>query len=86
MGLLEKESTPMPKSITATGIALESVLIGRDEVGAVNGLTALLNVGYGDSHVREEYDLWAELSASQRSAVQDLYDTLVQRAQVAYLA
>ena len=76
----------MPKSITVTGVNLESVRVGRDESGAVNSLTAVLNVAYGESHVREEYDLWACLSPAQRAAAQDLYDTLIQRAQAVYLA
>ena len=76
----------MPKSITATGLNLESVLVGMDQSGVVNGLTAVLNVAYGDSRVREQYDLWAELSASQKAAVQGVYDTLIQQAQAAYLA
>ncbi len=76
----------MPKSITATGINLESVLVGRDQSGAVNGLTAILNVAYGESHVREEYDLWGGLSPAQRAGVQGLYDALMQAAQAEYLA
>ncbi|MBI4338597.1 MAG: hypothetical protein HY680_01445 [Chloroflexi bacterium] len=76
----------MPKSITATSINLESIQVQRDQAGVVDGLWATLNVAYGESHVREEYDLWTELSPTQRDAVQDLYDTLVQSAQTTYLA
>ncbi|GEM_PF-3461085 len=76
----------MPKSITATSISLESIRVERDEADAVQGLTAVLNVAYGESRVREEYDLWAVLSSSQQTAVQGLYDTLLQTAQSAYLA
>jgi hypothetical protein len=76
----------MPKSIIATRITVESIRMEKAPDGAINGLTALLNVGYGNNPVREEYNLWAGLSASQRAAVQDLYNTLVQQAQGAYLA
>ncbi len=76
----------MPKSITATSVALEAVQVGRDEGGQVTSLTAVLNIAYGESHVREEYDLWTALSPEQRQAMQDIYETLIQRAQAEYLA
>ena len=76
----------MPKSITATSISLETIWVERDEVDVVQGLTAVLNVAYGESRVREEYDLWSVLSSSQKTAVQSLYYTLLQTAQAAYLA
>ena len=54
--------------------------------GTVTRLTATVNVAYGKTGVREEYDLWAELTASQRTAFQALYDRLTQRLQATYLA
>ena len=38
----------MPKTITATDTAIESLAIQIDETGAVTGLTAVVNVGYGE--------------------------------------
>jgi len=67
-------------------VALEAVLVERDEGGQVTSLTAVLNIAYGESHVREKYDPWTVLSPDQRQAVQDMYETLIQHAQAEYLA
>ena len=76
----------MPKSVTATDLAVEGLSILADETGAVTGLTATVNVAYGDTRAREQFDLWAELTASQRTAFQGLYNRLTQRLQESYLA
>ena len=76
----------MPKSITATDVTIENLTVQADENGAVTGLTANANVAYGETRVREQFDLWAELTATQRTALQGVYDRLTQRLQEAYLA
>ena len=75
----------MPKTITATDTAIESLAIQIDETGAVTGLTAVVNVSYDEAKVREQFDLWTELTASQRTAFQALHDRLTQRLQATYL-
>ena len=76
----------MPKSLTATDLTIEGLSIQTDEAGAIAGLTATVNVSYGGTRSREEFDLWAELTVSQRTAFQGLYDRLTQRLQTTYLA
>ena len=76
----------MPKSLTATDLTIEGLSIQTDEAGAVTRLTATVNVAYGETRAREEFDLWAELTATQRSNFQALYDRLTQRLQTTYLA
>lgn len=76
----------MPKSLLATDLAIEGLSMQTDRAGAVTGLTAGVNVSYGDARVREQFDLWAELSENHRVAFQRLYDKLAQRLQAVYLA
>ena len=76
----------MPKTLTATNLAVEGLSIDVDGSGAVTGLTATVNVGYGDARAREQFDLWAEFTATQRSAFQAMYTKLTQRLQAVYLA
>ena len=49
-------------------------------------LSAFVNVDYGEARTREQFDLWAELTASQRTAFQELYDRLTQQLEATYLA
>ena len=49
-------------------------------------ILATVNVAYGGTKVREEFDLWAELTATQRTSFQAMYDRLAQRLQTVYLA
>lgn len=76
----------MPKSLTATGLTIEGLSIQTDDTGAVRSVSATVNVAYGETRVREEFDLWAELTATQRNSFQTLYDKLTQRLQTTYLA
>ena len=76
----------MPKTITATNLTVEGLRIQTDAPGTVTGLVATVNVAYGESRAREEFDLWAELTATQKSNLQAVYDRLSQRLQTAYLA
>ena len=76
----------MPKNITATDLTVETMHIQTDTTGAVTSLSATVNVAYGEARVREEFDLWAELTATQRNNFQAVYDRLTQRLQTAYLA
>lgn len=76
----------MPKSITATDIVVESLSVQADEGGMVTGLVANINVAFGDTRTREQFDLWAELTESQRTAFEDVHATLIQRLQQTYLA
>ena len=76
----------MPKNITATDLTVEGLSVQTDETDAVVGLNATVNVAYGETRVREEFDLWTELTGAQRSNFQDIYDTLAQRSQATYLA
>lgn len=76
----------MPRSLTATDLTIEGLSIQTDTAGAVTGLTTTVNVTYGASRVREKFDLWAELTATQRNNFQTLYDRLTQRLQATYLA
>ncbi len=76
----------MPKSLVATDLAVEGLGIQTDETGNVTGLAATVNIAYGETRVREQFDLWSELAAGQRTAFQALYDRLTQRLQTAYLA
>ncbi len=76
----------MPKSLTATDLTVEGLTIQSDETGTINGLTANVNVAYGETRAREEFDLWGELTASQRTAFQGVYNRLTQRLQAVYLA
>ena len=76
----------MPKNITATEVQVEGLGVQADDQGAIIGLTAMVNVGYGETRVREEFDLWAELTESQRTAFQGLYSKLTQQLQATYLA
>ena len=76
----------MPKTIAATDLTVEGLRVQTDEAGTVNGLAATVNVAYGGSRAREEFDLWAELTATQKSNFQAVYDRLSQRLQAAYLA
>ena len=75
----------MPKSITATSLNVER-LVFSTVGGTIDGLVASVNVAYGEIRVREEFDLWAELTAGQRSSFQALYDRLAERLQATYLA
>ncbi len=76
----------MPKSIIATELAVEALSIRSDAGGTVTGLIATVNVDYGGTRAREEFDLWAELTATQRTSFQGMYDKLTQRLQAAYIA
>ncbi len=76
----------MPKSITATAITVESLGIQADEAGTLVGLTAFVNVAYGETRVREQFDIWAVLADSQRAYFQEVYSTLRLQLQAAYLA
>ena len=76
----------MPKSPSATDLAIEGLSVQTDGAGAATGLTAGVNVAYGQSMVREQFDLWAELTASQRTSFQAVYDRLTQQLQTTYLA
>lgn len=76
----------MPKNLIATDLAVEALRIQTDEAGAVTGLTATVNVAYSDTRAREEFDLWAVLTATQRSNFQKLHDVLGQSLQDTYLA
>lgn len=76
----------MPKSMTATALTLESLGIQTDEASTLIGLTAYVNVAYGDTSVREQFDLWPILTDSQRAYFQEVYNTLRQQLQSAYLA
>lgn len=76
----------MPKSLTATDLTIEGLSIQTNEAGAVRSVSATVNVAYGETRVREEFDLWAELTATQRNSFQTLYDKLTQRLQTTYLA
>lgn len=76
----------MPKNLIATDLAVEALRIQTDEAGAVTGLTATVNVAYNNTRAREEFDLWAVLTATQRSNFQKLHDVLSQSLQNTYLA
>ena len=76
----------MPKSLTATDLTIEGLSIKSDEAGTVHGLAATVNIAYGETRAREQFDLWAELTATQKSNFQAVYDRLSQRLQAAYLA
>ena len=75
----------MPKSITATDLVVESLSMQTDEATLV-GLTAHVNVAYGEARVREQFDIWSVLTDSQRAYFQAVYDTLRQQLQATYLA
>ena len=76
----------MPKSIIATDLTVESLSMQTDEAGTLVGLTAHVNVAYGEARVREQFDIWAVLTESQRADFQTVYDTLKQSLQQTYLA
>ncbi len=76
----------MPKSITATDIVVESLSMQTDEASTLVGLTAHVNVAYGEARVREQFDIWSILTDSQRAYFQAVYDTLRQQLQATYLA
>lgn len=76
----------MPKSITATDIVVESLSVQADDGGTVTGLVANINVAFGDTRTREQFDLWAELTAAQRGAFDQIYQTLSDRLLAAYLS
>ncbi len=76
----------MPKNITATTLMVESLNVEADESGNVTGLAANVNVAYGEARVREQYDLWAGLTAEERAAFQLVYDALGQQLQATYFA
>ena len=75
----------MPKSLTATGLNLENLNVQTDESGTVIGLNAGINIDYGETSSREQFDLWAVLTTIQRSNFQTLYDVLTQSLQDTYL-
>ena len=76
----------MPKNLTATSVQVESLNIRTAAAGAVAGLIATVNVAYGKTQIREEFDLWAQLTANQRTAFQNLYERLATRLTAIYLA
>ena len=76
----------MPKSITATDLTVESLGIQADEAGILVGLTAHVNVAYGEARVREQFDIWSVLTNSQRAYFQEVFNTLRQQLQSTYLA
>ncbi len=76
----------MPKSITATDLTVESLSMQTDEASTLVGLTAHVNVAYGEARVREQFDIWSILTDSQRTYFQAVYDTLRQQLQATYLA
>ena len=75
----------MPKNLTATDLVIESLSAQADATGALTGLIALVNVDYDGTGVREQFDVWADRTANQRSNVQGLYDAVAQILQSAYL-
>ena len=76
----------MPKSIIATALTLESLNIQTDDAGTLVGLMAYVNVAYGETRVREQFDLWSVLSDGQRAYFQDVFGALRQQLQASYLA
>ncbi len=76
----------MPKNLIATDLAVEALRIQTDEAGAVTALIATVNVAYSDTRAREEFDLWAVLTTTQRSNFQKVHDVLGQSLQDTYLA
>lgn len=77
----------MPKSITATDLIVESLSMQTDPDGSgLVGLTAHVNVAYGEARVREQFDIWSVLTDSQRAYFQAVYDTLRQQLEATYLA
>ena len=76
----------MPKNLIAADLTVEELSIQTGGSGNVTGLTATVNIDYGETRVREQFDLWAELSASQRTSFQGVYDKLTQRLQTTYIA
>ena len=76
----------MPKSIVATDTEIETLTFQVDATSTVTGLLAHLNVAYGETRVREELDLWAQLTPLMRTGFQTIYNTLKQRIQTNYLA
>jgi len=74
----------MPKSLMATGLQIEGLSIQTDETDLVCGLTTKVNVAYGETQVREDYDIWADMSATKRDQFQSLYTLLVQRLNTVY--
>ena len=75
----------MPKSLTATGLRLENLNVAEDGTGTVTGLNASVNIDYGLTSSREQFDVWVNLTATQRSNFQTLYNVLTQSLQDAYL-
>ena len=76
----------MPKNLIAADLTVEELSIQSDGSGKVTGLTATVNVAYGEARIREQFDLWAELSTSQRTSFQGMYNKLTQRLQATYIA
>ncbi|MEK7778296.1 MAG: hypothetical protein AAB303_06705 [Chloroflexota bacterium] len=76
----------MPKSIIATDLTVESLSMQTDEASTLVGLTAHVNVAYGEARVREQFDIWLGLTNSQRAYFQEVYNTLRQQLQATYLA
>ena len=71
----------MPKTITATVVEIQNWIIQTDPAGDVDGITVNLLVNYGTidepKNHSEEFDLWATMNASARTAFQrSIFDRL----------
>ena len=75
----------MPKSITATKVEVRGLSFQVDDAGVVTGLSATLGVDYGAARNSESFDLWAELTATQRTVFQTIYNKLVSRITASYI-
>ncbi len=76
----------MPKTLTATDLTIEELTMQTDESGTVVGLEATVNVAYSGTRAREQFDLWAEFTTTQRNSFQGMYDKLTQRIQSTYFS
>ena len=76
----------MPKNLTARGLVLENLNVQTDESDAVIGLNAGININYGETSLREQFDLWAVLTSTQRSNFQEIHNALTQLLQSTYIS
>ena len=74
----------MPKTLSATAVVLRQLDV-VDAAGVVTGLTARVLVTYGQQGQVEDYDLWANLTASQRTAFQAMYTRLLAQLTTTYI-
>ena len=48
----------MPKTKTAKSYTIEGIQVSVDETNQITAYVVQANIAYGDTNVREQYDLW----------------------------